>query len=103
MQTHYHSSKIKCYFLSDKFEIVLDKSFKNNFGTDIKLFPGYAQTVADMNGDFKQDLILVTNRSNKLHFELWTVESDNKFTLQNEYDPPEAYNYGLSLFADFGM
>lgn len=67
------------------------------------LFPGYAQTVADMNGDFKQDLILVTNRLNKPHFEIWTVESDNKYTMLNEYDPPKADIYGQSLFADFGI
>jgi hypothetical protein len=80
-------------------------SFKEKFRGDLDLFPGYAQTVADMNNDFKQDLILVTkdDKSNTLKFEIWTVESDFVFTKLSEYYPPESVKiYGQSLFADFG-
>ena len=85
-------------------EIIIDQTF-NSYFKGAKLLPGYAHTVADMDNDFKQDLILVTKSptSDKPHFEIWTIMTDRSYNKVSEYDPPsEANVYGQSLFADFG-
>lgn len=98
---------VPCYITSnDQGDLILDRN--NHFDTkSLKLFEGFAQTVADMNGDFKQDLILVTHNNNQVdnlrpHFQVWTIYGDAKYYLINRYDPPvEAVVFGQSLFADF--
>lgn len=104
-------SKMQIYFnhKSNKdAKAEIDTNFIDKFrgNMNLNLFPGYAQTVADMNNDFKQDLILVTKDNLKPdtpYFEIWTVESDFVFTKLSEYYPPESAKiYGQSLFADFG-
>ena len=72
---------------------------------NVKLMSGYAQTVADMNNDYQQDLILVTDTNNKNvpHFEIFTIGQNNYYSLLEKYAPPEeAVVFGQSLFADFG-
>lgn len=75
-----------------------------NLYNDVQLYSGYAHSIADMNNDYKPDLILTTKSSNnEILFNILANNPDN-----NQYEnislytvPNPSYIYGQSLFADF--
>ena len=93
----------------------LQKLYSNNgdvigkieLDTPIKLYPGYAHSIADLDNDFKQDLILTSKGDDKIPvFKVLSTSSENKYYLLEQYSAPGTADsikiYGQSLFADFG-
>jgi hypothetical protein len=76
------------------------------YDLDEGLFTGYAQSIADVDGDFMPDLLLTTkDKSGKLEFHVLTLDSPtNQYKFHERYAPPvdNIQLYGQSQFADFG-
>ncbi len=69
-----------------------------------KLFIGYANSLTDLDNDFRPDLLLnVQLATNKLGYEEWTMNNHSEYQFSRDYSAPDNVAvYGQSLFADFG-